>query len=205
MVISAPTEPAPTEPVVGEVEYYIVGTFNDWSIDENYKLEKNEEAETEEYVFEFLGLSDTTQFKVVGFDGENKTWYPDGMGNNYGENGEITAEGTYTLYFRPNADGGEDWFYGVIYVAANEPVEEPVLGDVDGDGKVDIFDASAIQKGLAGMEGYPNYAELDEADTDFILADIDGDGKVDVFDASLIQKWIAGDASAQSYGIGEAI
>ena len=78
----------------------------------------------------------------------------------------------------------------------------PLFGDVDGDGKVDIFDASAIQKSLAGVKDYPNYNKMDKNDIAFRIADIDGDGKVDIFDASLIQKWVAGDAAAQGLGIG---
>ena len=78
-----------------------------------------------------------------------------------------------------------------------------LLGDVDGDKKVDIFDASSIQKSIAGMSGYPNYNTLDKNSVDFKIADVDKDGKVDIFDASLIQKYIAGDASAKFYGIGQ--
>ena len=75
------------------------------------------------------------------------------------------------------------------------------LGDVDGDAKVDIFDASAIQKSLSGMSGYAKYDTMDKNDMRFQVADVDGDGKVDIFDASLIQKYIAGDATAKAYGI----
>ena len=32
---------------------------------------------------------------------------------------EITADGNYTIYFRPDGQGGDDWFYHVIYVAKN--------------------------------------------------------------------------------------
>lgn len=78
-----------------------------------------------------------------------------------------------------------------------------LLGDVDLDEKVDIFDASSIQKSIAGMAGYHNYSKLAKTDIDFRIADVDKDGKVDVFDASLIQKWIAGNTEAQTYGIGE--
>ena len=44
--------------------------------------------------------------------------------NNY----VITEAGNYTVYFRPNADGGEDWHYGLIYAARNtEDIENIVL------------------------------------------------------------------------------
>ena len=69
-----------------------------------------------------LDLVAGAQFKVVKYDDGGQTWYPDGMGNAYGENGELSGAGRYTVYFRPNADGNLDWFYGVMYVAAAAPV-----------------------------------------------------------------------------------
>ena len=98
---------------------------------------------------------------------------------------------------------------------AADPTEEPTdpadpaadarLGDVDGDGKVDIFDASSIQKSLAGKSGYVDYKTLSADDIRLRIADVDGDGKVDIYDVSLIQRWMAGNAAAQSYGIGELL
>ena len=130
---AAPTE-APTE--APAAKYYIVGSMNDWQIDDAYKLTKNDAAESDEYVFEGLALAATDQFKVVEVIGDTKVWYPDGMGNNYGENGEITAAGTYDIYFRPNGDGGDDWFYSVIYVAAkviptDAPTEAPTAAPTE--------------------------------------------------------------------------
>ncbi|MBQ9186393.1 MAG: DUF4957 domain-containing protein [Prevotella sp.] len=110
------------EPVVAG-PYYLVGNFTGWAVDETYSLQANTEAAEgiEEYMIT-LDLEADAQFKVVKVDGESQTWYPDGMGNNYGENGELTqGRGNYTVYFRPNADGNDDWFYGVIYVAYNGP------------------------------------------------------------------------------------
>ena len=127
------TEPSSDEPV-GATTYYIVGDFNDWQIDEAYILRVNEAAEGEEYVYSNLGLNTANQFKVVSYtagtqDGA-KVWYPDGMGNNYGENGEITQDGAYNVYFRPNGDGGDDWFYNVIYVEFVEPAPTEPASDV---------------------------------------------------------------------------
>ena len=112
-------------------DYYVVGTMTEWAVADGYKMTKNEAAEGEEYMLT-LQLTTESQFKVVGYDGTNQTWFPEGMGNNYGENGEITEDGEYTVYFRPNADGGDDWFYGVIYAAANEtPVEDNAIWSSD--------------------------------------------------------------------------
>ncbi|MBQ3073261.1 MAG: dockerin type I repeat-containing protein [Ruminococcus sp.] len=60
--------------------------------------------------------------------------------------------------------------------------DECVLGDADGDGKVNVKDATAIQKFAAGFE-----ITLCEA-----CADVDADTKVNVKDATAIQKFVAG-------------
>lgn len=73
----------------------------------------------------------------------------------------------------------------VTYTFPALPDKAPgaLLGDVDGDGVVNIFDASAIQKHIASM---PVPSFNDQA------ADVDGDGVITIFDASLIQKYVAG-------------
>ena len=108
--------------------YYVVGNFTNWSINDAYKMTLNTECtSTTEYMLT-LDLAADAQFKVVKDDGQTLTWYPDGMGNNYGENGELSGAGKYTVYFRPNGDGNQDWFYGFMYVAAAEP--DPVPGTI---------------------------------------------------------------------------
>ena len=102
-------------------DYYVVGNITNWSTNDAYKMTLNTECtSTTEYMLT-LDLPADAQFKVVKDDGQGQTWYPDGMGNNYGENGELSGAGKYTVYFRPNGDGNPDWFYGVMYVAAAEP------------------------------------------------------------------------------------
>ena len=97
--------------------YYVVGNFTGWSTDFAYKMTLNTGCtSTTEYMLT-LDLPAGAQFKVVKDDGQRQTWYPDGMGNAYGENGELSGAGKYTVYFRPNGDGNQDWFYGVMYVA----------------------------------------------------------------------------------------
>ena len=58
------------------------------------------------------------------------------------------------------------------------------IGDVNMDGKLNIRDATLIQKSIAKME------TLDDIQT--LLADYNSDGKVNVKDATAIQKFIAG-------------
>ncbi|MEE3493290.1 dockerin type I domain-containing protein, partial [Ruminococcus sp.] len=98
--------------------YYIIGTMTDWKINDAYMLTPNDNnIDFTEYMFEDFSINMGDMFKVVYAEaGKDKIWYPTGMGNNYGENGEFTTGGYYTVYFRPNSDGGEDWFYNCIYV-----------------------------------------------------------------------------------------
>lgn len=58
------------------------------------------------------------------------------------------------------------------------------LGDSNGDGKVNVKDATQIQKGVAGIITLSEEAAR--------CADVDGNGKVNVKDATAIQKWVAG-------------
>ncbi|MBQ1814064.1 MAG: hypothetical protein II118_04240, partial [Ruminococcus sp.] len=181
-----PTQPATEEPStpVSEGSYYVVGTMTGWKLDEAYKLAKNEGAEeTEEYTFENLELTPDSEFKVVySEDGTAMTkWFPEGSDNNYGGNGEITEAGTYTLYFRPNYDGFEDWFNGCIMVIINKP--EPLLGDVDMDGDVGIQDATLLQSCLIEAKTL--------TDEQFKLADVNQDGVVNVRDVTAIQRIVA--------------
>ena len=74
-------------------------------------------------------------------------------------------------------------------VTPDEPVVTPdepaanIYGDVDLNGKVNVKDATLIQKAIADL------ATLDELQA--ALADVNADGKVNVKDATEIQKWIA--------------
>lgn len=98
--------------------YYLVGTMNSWTPNVNYLLTENTNTDNE-YFINNVGLTITDQFKVIYSNNDEAItdYYPDGTGNNFGENGEIQKDGFYTIYFRPNGDGGEDWYYNVIYVA----------------------------------------------------------------------------------------
>ena len=103
----------PSEPVV---EYYLVGSMNNWSPADGYKLAANA-ASAGEYMLKTT-FAANDQFKVRKVvDGEADTWYPDGMDNNY----TVTAAGKYNVYFRPDGQGGEGWHYGFIYAAPIVP------------------------------------------------------------------------------------
>ena len=182
--VTEPVTVAPATDAPAEMAYYLVGSVNEWTAEDAYKLSKNDaSADIEEYLFNDLALETTDEFKVVySEDGTAMTkWFPEGSDNNYGGNGEITAAGTYTVYFRPNYDGFEDWFNGCIMVIINKP--EPLLGDVDMDGDVDIQDATLLQICLAEMTALN--------DDQFKLADVNQDGFVNVRDVTAIQRIVA--------------
>lgn len=146
----ADVAPTPTE------GYYIVGTMNDWKINNNYKLTLNETAApTVEYYFPSLALTTTSEFKVAySNNGTDITkYYPDGgEDKNYGHNGEIASDGNYNIFFRPNGDGGADWFYNVIYVTSMiDAGADPTTGahilqgvwDADKFASIDAMDKAA--------------------------------------------------------------
>lgn len=152
-------------------------------------------------------ISNAVKDDVWGFeifktaDGEN--WdvvTNDGFGDKYNYGARTLLATDAGLYI-----GTANPFYGTQLwrLTNNTAAPEVMIGDVDGDGKVDIYDASAIQKSLAGGKDSVDYGALSKDDPRFIAADIDGNGAVDIYDASLIQKWIAGDTSAAGYKIGE--
>ena len=100
-----------------ETTYYLVGTFNNWTASDTYKLTLNENAD--EGVVEYmltLDIPANSQMKVLDNLGN---WYPGDGRPNF----EVNDEGNFTVYFRPNADGDEFWFEGCIYCQYNgEPV-----------------------------------------------------------------------------------
>ncbi len=121
--------------------------------------------------------------------------------------GNIFAK-EYRLIFDESYNAKYDYYtvsaadvesYSGVKISADAEIgEKPeiqgILGDVDDDGKVTIYDASAIQRRLAGI-----------AVTTFIeeAADADGDGKITIYDASAIQRYLAGFSAPA--GIGEPI
>ena len=101
------------------IYYYLVGSMTNWEINEDYKFSKNTAAEGEEYKLD-VTLEANAEFKgrkVV--DGEADAWYPDNCGEC---NKVVETAGDYTIYLRPNGDGGDDWHYNVLYAEYHEPV-----------------------------------------------------------------------------------
>lgn len=87
--------------------------------------------------------------------------------------GKRDLDGEYIVDFYPRT---------VAYV---ELPDEGMLGDVDGDGEITVFDASLIQQYIAQM--------IAEDQLNMKAADVDGDGTVTIYDASLIQRYLSGE------------
>lgn len=83
----------------------------------------------------------------------------------------------------------------IAFEIANELKNQALCGDVNCDGKVDIMDATAIQKYIAGL------ATL--SDEGYAVADVDGSEIVNVMDATAIQKYLVG--MEKSLPIGEFV
>ena len=131
------------DPTVTEDEgYYLAGTMTGWSVMPEFKMTRTG-AETEEYMIELPLLRTSkpfhSQFKIVySPDGvTDQTWFPSGFDNNYGDyTGEIPQSGVYTVYFRPNYDGGDDWHDGCIY--AERTKFFVTVNDTDKNGMVTV-------------------------------------------------------------------
>lgn len=135
--------PTPSEPV----PYYVAGTMTDWEADGVYQMERSKSADAVEYQM-ITRFNADDEFKIIMDNDKEIAWYPEGEGNIY----TIKDGGVYNVYFRPNADGGDDWFCGMIKVervpaniyAAYLNVGEAITGV---DKKFDPEDYTVILKG----------------------------------------------------------
>ena len=110
-------EPEPsTQPTTGQLYeegYYIVGDFNGWQAQPQYRLTENQ-ATQGEYTRPCVTFNSGEEFKVAYCNGYGlETYYPNGMGDEY----EIFAAGNYDVYFRPDGKGSQEygWYEGYIY------------------------------------------------------------------------------------------
>lgn len=119
------------------------------------------------------------------------------------ETGRINFKGLWFYYYgngeygtTPVRGDGEIYTDKAFGLLEPQPPVFPYyvrLGDADGSGKVDIRDATIIQKVIAGIQ-VKCYG---------LRADVDASGKMNVKDATAIQKYLAGIETG--YPIGELI
>ena len=80
----------------------------------------------------------------------------------------------------------------VVVLYTPEEADEPLIGDVNGDGQITIDDATMLQRHLAEFTNEDGSAIIDETDADlFKRCDVDGDGKLKIMDVTHIQRKVA--------------
>lgn len=119
-------------------DYYLVGTMNGWHISRDYHLTELEVSGYELYVIRnvYLTTNDMFKFAYSSQGSIPEEWFPYGIGNNFNENEQGIFDDTeYDIYFRPNMDGGDGWFYGCIMLERSDGMDatEPIPGAPPGD------------------------------------------------------------------------
>lgn len=90
------------------------------------------------------------------------------------------VSGKHDVYFV--FKGGEGYLFNVNWWRPDRPDEEYLLGDLNGDGAVDVFDLCSMRR--AAVEG--------DAER-FGAADINGDDVIDENDLKLLKQFISGE------------
>ena len=135
-----------------------------------------ETGETQHLKAVVTGTNNPSQkviWSIIGNNSENTV---------INDNGEITIgkDETSSLII-VKAVSAEDYSkYGEFAINIKQNI---LIGDVNGDGKISILDATEIQKYIAQLS-YLNDEQL-------AVADVNGDGKISIIDATEIQKYIA--------------
>ena len=89
------------------------------------------------------------------------------------------TDGKHNVYFV--FTGGEGYLYNVNWWRTDKQVEKYAIGDLNGDGKVDIYDLCKMKAAI--LSG--------EADN-FGAADVNGDDAINSADLVLLKKFIMG-------------
>lgn len=105
-------------------------------------------------------------------------------GNNASYSFDNVTSGTYTMKVMKKKHVTREYIVNVEAEDVTQDVKIHLLGDVNMDGKINISDATEIQKGIARLVSLSDYQNK--------LADANKDGKTNVADATHIQKFIAG-------------
>ena len=121
---------------IPKMEYYMVGSMTKDALDLNYKMEKNPK-DAAEYMYA-MTLFAGDYFQVVKSDG--MTINPANCYPSSTDKFEVTASGEYTIYFRPEGDGGEGWYKGYIKVqGADLGGWESAFADAEGKAETNSY------------------------------------------------------------------
>ena len=96
---------------------------------------------------------------------------------------DSSAPGTLTLTVDCPYPYGDELTYQVTVRESAEPTKI-LLGDADGNGEVDVIDATIIQRYISDMT-------VPYAEETLMNGDVDGDGELSVIDATYIQRYSA--------------
>lgn len=111
--------------------YYLVGKFSGvdaWSVEDLSAAKLfavNPENDKEYQLNITLAVEDSLKVVYVA-DDVITTWFP-AEGDNYGV--DANHAGATTIYFRPDYQGGEDWFAGCLYVVPTSTVDIEITND----------------------------------------------------------------------------
>lgn len=133
-------------------------------------------------------IADHSSQKVAHYDSTTRKMVVDTQATSYVQN----FEGMY--------DYASDWMLSraawLSEQFAPDYVPSPLLGDADLNREVDIIDATAIQRHVAGIVTLSQEAQL--------AADVDRDGDVAIIDTTLLQRYLVGMPNVPE-GIGKPI
>ena len=105
--------------------YFVVGSMNSWTPNDDYILSDTTNNNGEYYV-EGLALHNGDEIKIAhSLDGTNiDAWYPDDADpeSNY----SITSDGLYSIYFQP-AGNHNGWHYGYFHVDRYADIPSPTV------------------------------------------------------------------------------
>ncbi len=89
-----------------------------------------------------------------------------------------------TLQYVKRVDRGKVAVGMTNYILLDNSTEKVLYGDCNSDGKIDIIDATAIQKAIVGL--------ISQSEIQRISADVNFDSDITISDATIIQKYIVG-------------
>ena len=126
--------------------FYLASSMNSWTPTAADKLEANTAAVGEEYLIT-KDLDANTEMKVVKIEAKAiTTWYPADNGNYV-----VEVAGKYDIYFRPNADGGDDWYEKVLFVTAASTDIHDVKAAAQKDAQIYNLNGQRISKTQKGL------------------------------------------------------
>jgi len=94
-----------------------------------------------------------------------------------------TVQVTQSLYVSPNAEGISDFSFDIIFGA-----KRYILGDINGDGVVNIYDAILLAKAFGSHCANYDYQGEPASPNWNPNADLDNDGVVDVYDGIILSQ-----------------